>query len=94
VEKRSVLEGCIVLPSVTIGHDCKIRGAILAEGCQVPSGTAIGYDPESDHKKYCVSDKGILLVTPEMLTGTTVAVHSSVDNHLNKTWLASSSVAH
>ncbi|MCE2573826.1 glucose-1-phosphate adenylyltransferase [Motilimonas eburnea] len=94
VEKRSQIEACIVLPSVSIARDCKIRGAILAEGCQVPPGTVIGYDAEQDAKKYCVSDKGILLVTPEMLSQSATPHAAGLDSHLSKTWLNVSQFTH
>jgi glucose-1-phosphate adenylyltransferase len=56
-----------VLPDVHIGKDCVIHRAILDEGCDIPDGTRIGLDPQADAKRFYVSEKGIVLVTPDML---------------------------
>jgi glucose-1-phosphate adenylyltransferase len=67
VESFADVEGVLALPEVRIGEHCKIRNAIIDKGCHVPNGTEIGYDAESDRKKFHVSPNGIVLVTPEML---------------------------
>ncbi len=67
VEKRSELDSCVILPSAKVGRDCRIKNAILTEGCEIPDGTLIGYNLEQDKAKYYMSEKGILLVTPDML---------------------------
>lgn len=66
VEAGSLVEETVVLPGVTIGANCRIRNAVIEEGCRIPPGTVIGYTPE-DSKPYFVSKKGVVLVTPEML---------------------------
>ena len=40
---------------------------MIDKGCDVPAGMEIGYDLEKDKKRFYVSPKGIVLVTPEML---------------------------
>lgn len=67
VERGSVVERSVVLPRVSIGPDCVIRNAVIDEGCQIPAGTRIGVDLESDAKQYFVSKGGVTLVTPDML---------------------------
>ena len=57
----------VIFPDVTLGRHVHIRNAILDRGCQVPAGERIGFDLEQDRKRFHVTEKGIVLVTPEML---------------------------
>jgi glucose-1-phosphate adenylyltransferase len=57
----------VVFPNVDIARNCKIRRAIVDRGCEVPAGTVIGHDLEQDRERFHVTEKGIVLVTPEML---------------------------
>jgi glucose-1-phosphate adenylyltransferase len=67
VEARSLVEDALLLPGVRIGRDCRIRRAVIDEGCAIPDGTVIGENPERDARLYHVSPGGVTLVTPEML---------------------------
>ncbi|HVN43959.1 MAG TPA: glucose-1-phosphate adenylyltransferase [Steroidobacteraceae bacterium] len=67
VEERSNLYRSVILPNAEIGRDCVIRGAIVDEGGEVPDGTTIGVDRESDARRFHVTEKGVVLVTPDML---------------------------
>ncbi|HWV16427.1 MAG TPA: glucose-1-phosphate adenylyltransferase [Cellvibrio sp.] len=57
----------VLFPSVEVGRNCKIRKALIDRRCIIPDGTVIGYDEEADRKRFFVSPKGVVLVTPEML---------------------------
>ena len=67
VDNYSKIDSSVVLPDVTIGKHCRIYSAIIDKGCVIPDGTIIGKNAEEDSKKYYVSPKGVVLVTPEML---------------------------
>ncbi len=67
VGERSVVYRSVLLPNVRIGRDCHISRAILDEGCVVPDGTRIGSDLEEDTQRFFVTERGVVLVTPEML---------------------------
>jgi glucose-1-phosphate adenylyltransferase len=67
VEERSVVERSVILPDVRIGQNCEVRNAIIDEGCQLASGTRIGFDRAEDAKRFLVTEKGVVLVTPDML---------------------------
>ncbi len=67
VRPQSVVEDSVILPAVTVGDGSRIRRAVIDEGCQIPNGTVIGYDPEQDRSRFYVSPNGVVLVTPEML---------------------------
>lgn len=57
----------VLFPNVEVGRNCKIRKALIDRYCQIPEGTVIGYNEEDDRKRFHVSPKGVVLVTPEML---------------------------
>jgi glucose-1-phosphate adenylyltransferase len=67
VEERSNVERSVILPNVRIGPDCQIRNAIIDENCELPPGTRIGHDRNEDAKRFLVTEKGVVLVTPDTL---------------------------
>jgi glucose-1-phosphate adenylyltransferase len=67
VDERSQVLASVVLPNVQIGKNCVIRGAIVDEGCDIPDGTSIGVDPKQDAERFHVTEKGVVLVTADML---------------------------
>ena len=67
VDEGSKVERAVVLPNVDIGKGCVIEGAILDEGCEIPDGMTIGVDRTADSGRFHVTDKGVVLVTPDML---------------------------
>ena len=67
VEERSVVEDSVILPKVQIGRNAVIKRAILDKRCRIPDGMQIGVNREEDARRFHVTEKGITLVTPEML---------------------------
>ena len=67
VDERSVVYRSVLLPSVTVGRNCQIERAIVDEGCVVPDETVIGVDHAADATRFEVTERGIVLVTAEML---------------------------
>jgi glucose-1-phosphate adenylyltransferase len=67
VEECSKIESSVILPDVTIGKNCTINHAVIDRGCDIPDGMVIGENNEEDKKRFYVSPKGVVLVTPEML---------------------------
>ena len=67
VHSYSEVENAVVLPDVVIERHCRLKNVIIDKGCIVPEGTVVGEDLEEDAKKFYVSPKGIVLITPEML---------------------------
>ncbi|MGH8446050.1 MAG: glucose-1-phosphate adenylyltransferase, partial [Solimonas sp.] len=52
VESGSTIDESLLLPKVRVGRDCRIRKAIIDEGCELPDGTVIGEDRDSDRRLY------------------------------------------
>ncbi len=61
------IDGAVILPKVTVHHNAVLKNVVIDRGCVIPEGLQIGVNPEEDKKKYYVSDKGITIVTPDML---------------------------
>ena len=62
VDARAELYDSVIMDNVRVGKDCRIRRAIIDKNNQIPDGTAIGYDPVEDAKKYTVSAGGVIVV--------------------------------
>ena len=67
VNSYSLIEDSVILPDVKIGQNCVIKNAVIDKGTEIADGTSIGVDPKEDAKLYRVSEKGIVLVTPDMI---------------------------
>jgi glucose-1-phosphate adenylyltransferase len=67
VHSYCTVEDSVIFPDVDIGRRSRIRRAVIDKRCVIPPGTLIGFDPAEDARRFHVSRKGIVLVTPEML---------------------------
>jgi len=63
----SVVEDSLLLPNVVVGRNVVLRRAIIDKHCVLPDGMKIGVYPDEDRARFTVTDKGVTLVTPEML---------------------------
>jgi glucose-1-phosphate adenylyltransferase len=61
------IEGAVIMPNVVVHRHAKLNNVVIDKGVQIPEGMEIGVDLELDQKRFFVSDKGIVLVTQEML---------------------------
>ncbi len=61
------INGAIVLPKVTINRHTVLKNVVIDRGCVIPEGMQIGVDLALDAKRFYVSEKGVVLVTPDML---------------------------
>jgi glucose-1-phosphate adenylyltransferase len=58
----------VILPEVEIGRNARINRAIIDRGCTIDEGDVIGVDHDADRKRgFRVTEKGVVLVTPDML---------------------------
>jgi glucose-1-phosphate adenylyltransferase len=67
VNSFSKITDSVILPKVEIGRDVKLKRVVVDKGARIPDGMEIGFDLDLDRKRFYVSDKGIVLVTPTML---------------------------
>jgi len=67
VRSYSTVEDSVILPNVEIGRYARLRRVVVEKQCIIPEGLVAGYDTEEDRKRFYVTEKGITLITPEML---------------------------
>ena len=69
VNSFSEVQASVLLPNVEIGRYAKIQNAIIDSACKIPAHMEIGFDTELDRARgFRISNKGIVLVTQQMLT--------------------------
>jgi glucose-1-phosphate adenylyltransferase len=67
VDDYCTIEGSVILPKSTINRNVVLKNVVIDRGCYIPEGMEIGVDLALDAKRFYVSEKGIVLVTPDML---------------------------
>ncbi len=67
VNAYSRVEDSVILPNARIGERVALKRVIVDRGCIIPDGLEVGFDVEQDRKRFYVSEKGITLITPDML---------------------------
>ncbi len=67
VSAYSEVVDSVLLPNVTIGENCRVHKAVIDKGCNIEDGMEIGVDLAADAERFHVTDKGVVLVTPDML---------------------------
>lgn len=68
IDESSYVEQSVVFPDVRIGSGCVIKRAIIDSAGIVPSGMQIGVNREEDARRFYISEKGVVLVTRDMLS--------------------------
>ena len=68
VDSYSTVKDSVVLPEVHVQRNCRLNRCIIDTGAVIEEGTVIGEDHDADRARgFRVTDKGITLVTPDML---------------------------
>lgn len=67
VNSYSLIEQSVILPQVEIGRNVILKRVVMDKGARIPDGMSIGVNPEEDRKSFYISEKGVTLVTAEML---------------------------
>ena len=62
INSFAMVEDSILFDDVNVGRYCRIKNAIIDKHVQVPPRTEIGYDIDSDRKKFAVTDSGIVVI--------------------------------
>ena len=61
------IEDTVILPQVEVGRHAVLKRVVIDKSCTIPPGLKVGVDPIEDRKRFHVTDKGVTLITPEML---------------------------
>lgn len=67
VNTYSEVTDSVILPNVDIGRYARLNRVVVDKGCRIPDGLEVGFDPAKDAERFYVTEKGITLITPEML---------------------------
>jgi len=67
VNSYCTVEDAVILPQVDVGRHSVLKRVVVDKYCKIPPGLHAGVDPVEDRKRFHVTDKGVTLVTPEML---------------------------
>ena len=65
IHSDSSVINSIIMDGVEIGKGCRINMAIIDKEVDIPDGTEIGYDFESDRKKYFMDEESSIVVIPK-----------------------------
>ncbi len=57
----------VILPYCNIGRGARLNKVIIDSGVRIPEGMVIGEHPELDARRFRVSEKGVVLVTRDMM---------------------------
>ncbi|EBA11537.1 glucose-1-phosphate adenylyltransferase [Roseobacter sp. CCS2] len=63
----AVLDQAVVLPNVVVHRSARLRQVVVDSGVVIPEGLVVGEDPSEDAKWFRVTDRGITLITQDML---------------------------
>lgn len=67
VHSYASIDGSVILPKATINRHVVLKNVVVDRGCVIPEGMEIGVNLALDAERFYVSEKGIVLVTPDML---------------------------
>ena len=67
INSFSSVERAVILPYVNIGRSARLTDVVIDRGVTIPEGLVIGEDPELDASRFRRTDRGICLVTQNMI---------------------------
>ncbi len=67
VNSYSEISDSVILPSVEIGRYVRLNKVVIDKRCVIPDGLEVGFNPAEDAKRFHVTERGVTLITPNML---------------------------
>jgi glucose-1-phosphate adenylyltransferase len=61
------VEGAVLLPYVDVGRGARLTNVVVDRGVRIPEGLVVGEDPAADAARFRRTEKGICLITQDML---------------------------
>jgi len=74
VHSFCTVEDSVILPDVVMHRHVRLRRVIVDKGAVLPEGFTAGFDLEQDRRRFHVTEKEIVLITPDMM-GQKVSYH-------------------
>lgn len=69
----AVLDHAVVLPHVTVERSARLRNVVIDRGVTIPEGLVVGEDSTEDALHFRVTDKGVTLITQDMVNSWSAA---------------------
>src|SRR5579872_3534817 len=60
-------QDAVILPEVDIGRRARLTKVVVDRGVRIPEGLVVGEDPEADARRFHRSERGVTLVSADML---------------------------
>lgn len=67
VHSYARLEEAVVLPYCDIGRGARLRRVVIDRGVRIPAGLVVGEDADEDARRFRRTEKGVCLITQEMI---------------------------
>jgi glucose-1-phosphate adenylyltransferase len=67
IHSYASVDSSVLLPEVVVGRGVRLNHCIVDHGCTIPDGMIIGENAELDTERFHRTERGITLVTKEML---------------------------
>lgn len=67
VNSFSSLDEVVMLPNCHVGRNARLTRCVIDRGVRIPEGLVVGEDPAVDAQRFRVSERGIVLITQEMI---------------------------
>ncbi|MDH4290467.1 MAG: glucose-1-phosphate adenylyltransferase, partial [Aquincola sp.] len=61
------VDSAVILPGVRVNRHCRLKNVVLDRGCKLPEGLVVGEDAALDAKRFERTERGVVLITREML---------------------------
>jgi glucose-1-phosphate adenylyltransferase len=61
------IEDSVILPDVEVHRYVTLKNCVIDRYCSLPEGLIAGIEPAQDRKRFFVTDRGVTLITPELL---------------------------
>ena len=66
IEALARVEESILMDGVVVGKECRLRKTIVDKDVVIPPGTVVGWDHESDRRKFVVTADGVVVVPKDV----------------------------
>ena len=67
INSYSSLDEVVMLPDCMVGRNANLSRCVVDAGVNIPEGLVVGQDPKLDAARFRVSEKGIALITQDMI---------------------------
>jgi glucose-1-phosphate adenylyltransferase len=67
INSYSSLDHVVMLPDCHVGRNAQLTNVVIDHGVHIPEGLIVGEDLELDRKRFRVSERGIVLITQDMI---------------------------